>query len=61
MLQAMIFSKKNAGKWVASKNGKVLAADMKLSTVLSKIAKEDQRTIVLDLVPPTPYLGGGAL
>jgi hypothetical protein len=54
-------SKKNAGKWVASKNEKVLAADVKLSTVLSKTAKEEQRANILDLVPPTPYLAGGAL
>lgn len=57
----MIFSKKNAGKWVASKNGKVLAADVQLSMVLTKIEKEDPKSIVLDLVPPTPYLAGGAL
>ena len=33
----IIFSKKNAGKWVASKNGKVLATDVKLSKVLKKV------------------------
>jgi hypothetical protein len=54
----MIFSKKNAGKWVASKDGKVLATDAKLSKVLKKVEKEDQKTILLDLVPPTPFLAG---
>jgi hypothetical protein len=60
-MAAMIFTKKNAGKWVASKNGKVLAADQKLSVVLKKVEKEDPKAILLDLVPPTPYLAGGAL
>ncbi len=62
MLRSMIFSKKNAGKWVASKGGKVLATDMKLSKVLKKVEKENQRAIVLAFVPPTPFLAGfGAL
>ena len=51
-LSTMIFSKKNAGKWVASKNGKVLATDVKLSKVLKKVEKEDRRAILLAFVPP---------
>jgi hypothetical protein len=54
----MIFSKKNAGKWVASKDGKVLAVDARLSTVLKKVKGHKQEDIRLDIVPKTPYLAG---
>ena len=58
----MIFSKKNAGKWVASdKSGKVLVTDPKLSTVMKKVKGRNQDDIRLDLVPRTPFLAGGAL
>jgi hypothetical protein len=56
----MIFSKKNAGKWVASKGGKVIATDARLSTVLKKVKGHHQDDIRLDLVPKTPYLAGGS-
>ena len=55
---AMIFSRKNAGKWVASKDGKVLAADVKLSRVLDKVKGHKQDDIRLDLVPKSPFLAG---
>ena len=54
----MVFSKKNAGKWVASKDGKVLAAAPRLSTVLKKVKRHKKGDIRLDLVPPTEYLAG---
>lgn len=54
----MIYSKKNAGKWVASKKGKVIATDSKLATVLQKVRKYKKEDICLDLVPPTPYIIG---
>jgi hypothetical protein len=54
----MIFSKQNAGKWVASKNGTVIAADHRLSTVLRKVKRHRKEDIRLDLVPKTPYLAG---
>ena len=54
----MIFSKKNAGKWVASKKGKVLAVDSHLATVLQKIKRHRKEDIRLDLVPKTPIIAG---
>ena len=54
----VIFSRKNAGKWVASKNGKVLAADRRLSKVLQQVKGYDRDAIRLDIVPKTPFLAG---
>jgi hypothetical protein len=54
----MVFSKENAGKWVASKGGKVLAADLSLPKVLKKVKGHKKDDIRLDLVPKTPYLAG---
>lgn len=56
----MIYSKKNAGKWVASKRGKVIATDMHLAKVLQKVKKYKKADICLDLVPPTPYIIGAS-
>ncbi|MBI3336205.1 hypothetical protein HYZ98_01405 [Candidatus Peregrinibacteria bacterium] len=39
----MIFSRENAGKWVASKNSKVIDASRKLPVLLKKIEKRDDR------------------
>ena len=55
----MIFSKKNAGKWIASKDGKVIAATGKLPALMKKITKrKDKGAIRFDLVPPQPYFAG---
>jgi hypothetical protein len=54
----MIYSKKNAGKWVASTNGKVIAADRRLSKVMDKVKNRDPDTVLLDLVPKTSFLAG---
>lgn len=54
----MIFSKRNAGKWVASKDGKVIAVDARLSKVLGKVKGHKKEDIRLDIVPKTPYLAG---
>ena len=54
----MIYNKKNAGKWVASKKGKVVATDPKLATVLQKVKKYKKEDIRLHLVPPTPFIIG---
>lgn len=54
----MIFSKKNAGKWVASKKGKVIATDEHLSKVLRKVKHYKKENIRLDLVPKTPIIAG---
>jgi hypothetical protein len=59
ILSPMIFSKGNAGKWVASKNGKVIAVDTRLSRVLHKVKGYDQDALQLDLVPKTPFIAGG--
>lgn len=55
----MIFSKKNAGKWVASKNGKVIAASKKLSALMKKMeARKDKDSIGFDLVPSQQFFAG---
>lgn len=55
----MIFSKKNAGKWVASKNGKVVESSKKLETLLKKVeCRPDRKNIWFDLVPRGPFVGG---
>ena len=56
----VIFSKKNAGKWVASKDGKVIATDKKLPTLMKKMEKrKDRDAIGFDRVPPHQYFAGG--
>jgi hypothetical protein len=55
----MIFSPKNAGKWVASKDGKVIASDKKLDTLMSKIeARKDRKDIWFALVPKQAHFAG---
>ncbi len=55
----MIFSRKNAGKWVASKDGKVVAATVKLPALMKKVEKrKDKDAIRFDLVPKQPYFAG---
>ncbi|NOS67325.1 MAG: hypothetical protein HOO67_03080 [Candidatus Peribacteraceae bacterium] len=55
----MIYSKKNAGKWVASKKGKILAIDTSLAGVLKKVKRYKKEDIRLDIVPKTPFIIGG--
>jgi hypothetical protein len=55
----MIFSKKNAGKWVASNDGKVIATGKKLPEVMKKVeTHKDREAIGFDLVPPQQYFAG---
>ncbi len=55
----MIFSKKNAGKWVASKGDKVIATGKKLPALMKKIeSRTDKNEIGFDLVPPQQYFAG---
>ena len=55
----MIFSRQNAGKWVASKNGKVIATSKTLPLLRRKMAKrKDGDAIGYDLVPKQPYFAG---
>src|SRR5204863_6533695 len=54
----MIYSKKNAGKWVASKDGKILATDTSLTAVLRKVKRYRKDDVLLDRVPRTPSSPG---
>jgi len=59
MMAAMIFSRKNAGKWVASKKGRVVDTARKLETLLRRIEKRpDRKEIRFDKAPPTSLLAG---
>ncbi len=54
----MVFSKKNAGKWVASKSGKVVATASKLEVLVRKIdTRKDKKSIRFDKVPPANFVG----
>ena len=55
----MIFTRKNAGKWVASKGDKVVATGTSLKTLVKKVeARKDKKAIRFDLVPPTQHFAG---
>jgi hypothetical protein len=55
----MIFSRKNAGKWVASKNNKVVETSRSLNALVKKVAsRKDKDDIVFDRVPNQPYFAG---
>ena len=55
----MIFSKKNAGKWVASKNGKIIDTGKELLPLRKKLdARKDRDVIGYTLVPPHQYFAG---
>lgn len=55
----MIFSKKNAGKWVASKNNRVLETGRTLSSLRKKMStRKDNAEIVYDLVPKNSFFAG---
>ena len=57
----MIFSKENAGKWVASKGGEIVATDKDLEALMQKIeARKDASEIVYDLVPLSANIGSQA-
>ena len=54
----MIFSRKNAGKWVASKNQKVVITASKLDTLMKRIEKRpDRQNLRFDKVPPSTFAG----
>ena len=54
----MIFSRKNAGKWVASKNGKAVESASELKTLLKKVEQRpDRKGIRFDKVPPQAFAG----
>jgi hypothetical protein len=55
----MLFSRKNAGKWIASKEGKLVHADKSLDRLMKKVVKrKDQKEIRFDLVPPQDFFVG---
>jgi hypothetical protein len=55
----MIFSKKNAGKWVASKGDRIIATGPKLRPLMKKIERRTDKTdIRFDLVPRNSYFAG---
>lgn len=55
----MIFSKKNAGKWVASKGDKVIATSKNLNSLVRKIdARKDKESIRYSLVPLHQHFAG---
>jgi hypothetical protein len=55
----MIFSKENAGKWVASKKGKVVDTSKKLEVLVKRVEKRaDRQSIAFDKVPPPGFVGG---
>lgn len=52
----MIFTRTNAGKWVASMDGKAVASSVKLVTLVEMVEKrDDYRAIQFDLVPRQSY------
>lgn len=56
----MIFAKKNAGKWVASKKGKVIDSSKELNALLKRIEKRpDRSSIWFDRVPSRLNFAGG--
>lgn len=55
----MIFSRKNAGQWVASKGEKVIAASTKLTNLLTKVEKrKDKQSLRFDRVPSHDLFAG---
>ena len=55
----MIFSRKNAGKWVASKNNRVVDTSRSLNALMKKVAsRQDKDDIVFDIVPKQSYFAG---
>jgi hypothetical protein len=58
---AMIYSRQNAGKWVASKGGRVVAAAVKLDVLMRKVnSRKDRSRIRFDRVPKQPYFAGAS-
>jgi hypothetical protein len=57
LLFPLIFSKKHAGKWVASKNNTVVETNRSRNALVKKVAsRKDKNDIVFDLVPSQRYI-----
>ncbi len=58
-LHPMVFSTKNAGKWVASKGETVIATSKSLPALMKKVdARKDKAAIRYDRVPRQSYFVG---
>lgn len=56
----MIFSRKNAGKWVAVKNDKIIATNTDLAPLYKKMNNRiDKDLIGYSYVPREQYFAGG--
>jgi len=54
----MIFSRKNVGKWVASKKGKIVDSDYDIAILVRRIKqRSDRDSICFDKVPPLNFIG----
>jgi hypothetical protein len=54
----MIFSRKHAGKWVASKNGRVVASSGELGNLLKRVERrKDAKNVRFDKVPRATFVG----
>jgi hypothetical protein len=55
----MIFSKKNAGKWIASKGDTIIATAGSLQGLAKKVERrKDKKEVKFDLVPPAQFFAG---
>ena len=55
----MIFTPKTAGKWVASKNDKIVATGKSLKGLMKKTSKRsDSSSLCYDKVPAASYFAG---
>jgi hypothetical protein len=62
MTVSMIFSRKNAGKWVACKGEQPVASAKNLRDLLKKVERrKDKADIRYTLVPRHPYIAVGPM
>lgn len=55
----MKFTKQHAGKWVATKDDKVIASGKKLAAVMKKVPKNNKE-VRFALIPPAGFFAGVA-
>ena len=59
MFRTMIFSRKNAGKWVVSKGDRVIASGTKLPALMKKVeSRKDKDSLQYDRVPKHQFFAG---
>jgi hypothetical protein len=55
----MLFTAKTAGKWIASKNGKLVDSSKSLDRLMKKVApRKDRRALRFDRVPEQQFFAG---